>query len=289
MRMNLGSKGWVPQGYQRLGRLEARGWCDLTVARQPETGELCVVRRPQAAYARAMELQAQWQAESVSVMKHALHPGLLRLLDHGQQSGALFTVQELFVGESLEVLLSGRLGGLPERAACALAVRVAEVLAHLHLHRWVHGAVHPGHVLLSSDGRVALLSPGKHRLWAGQRAALGNQAAGNDALTVAFQPPVELLGQTASDVWALAALLRSLLQGSELSPVPTSEPVQRLLRQMMEPPSLAIGEALAQLRAVVEPMPRLDVLAMRLAAEAPKRPVADLLAQLKLSEPGPRG
>jgi len=81
------------------------------------------------------------------------HPGIVTVIDRGEQDGRQFIVFEFVDGETLKDLVD-RGGPMPVRRALELALEVGRALAFAHQQGLVHRDVKPQNVLLNGDGRA---------------------------------------------------------------------------------------------------------------------------------------
>lgn len=134
--------------FARLGTLVSRsgarseviaGGCGFT--------RVSLLRRPGGPASPAWILRARTAARLD-------HRGLTQLYDFGADDHGVHVLREYVPGLSLAAL-AGPLLPPPDLAA-AIVAAVARALAVLHAAGVVHGAVHPGNVLLGVDGRVVL-------------------------------------------------------------------------------------------------------------------------------------
>ena len=150
------------------------------------------------------------------------HPGIARLLDGGAApDGRPWLAMEYVRGEPLTAYATRHALGLDARLA--LFEGVVEAVRHAHARLVVHRDLKPGNVLVAEDeaGRphVKLLDFGIARLLDGD--ATDGEASlltgeGVRPMTRAYAAPEQLLGEpvtTATDVYALGALLYELLTG----------------------------------------------------------------------------
>ncbi|MEX0879789.1 MAG: serine/threonine-protein kinase [Thermoanaerobaculia bacterium] len=146
------------------------------------------------------------------------HPHIARLLDGGAApDGRPYFVMELVDGEPITAYCRERNLSVEDRLRLVLDACDAVSAAHRSL--IVHRDLKPSNVLVSKDGEVKLLDFGIAKLLASDEAksAATETRAEARRLTPAYAAPEQVLGEpvtTATDVWALGALLYELLTGT---------------------------------------------------------------------------
>jgi len=145
------------------------------------------------------------------------HPHIARLLDGGASpDGRPYFVMELVDGEPITRYCRSKSAGIDERLRLVLDACDAVSTAHRSL--VVHRDLKPSNVLVTRDGEVKLLDFGIAKLLGpddGERSDAETRA-GLRLLTPAYAAPEQVRGEpvtTATDVWALGALLYELLTG----------------------------------------------------------------------------
>jgi serine/threonine-protein kinase len=140
------------------------------------------------------------------------HPGIVTVIDRGDDEGKPFIVFEYVEGENLHELVrhSGPLG---IRQALELGGEVARALAFAHEHGFVHRDVKPQNVILDRDGRAKVTDFGIARsLGVDQGVTQTGMVLG----TSAYISPEQARGEPAdacSDIYSLGAVLFELLAG----------------------------------------------------------------------------
>lgn len=100
------------------------------------------------------------EAETVARLTH---PGLVRLLDRGEDAEGPFLVMELVEGEDLKARIR-REGRLDPHEAARICAEVARALDHAHRHGIVHRDIKSQNVLIDVEGRAKLTDFGIARL-----------------------------------------------------------------------------------------------------------------------------
>jgi hypothetical protein len=139
------------------------------------------------------------------------HPGILNVLDFGEQGGSPYIVMEFIEGRSLaEIIREGK--PLATDYAIAIVTEVGAALALAHRHGVIHRDVKPGNILIGASGRVVIsdfglaVRPGDDTL----------TAAGTVLGTPAYMSPEQAIGRPLdgrSDIYSLAIVLYEALIG----------------------------------------------------------------------------
>ncbi len=202
--------GQVIAGTYALEALVAQGAVDLTWnARDRALDAPLSIRVVPDDAAHAGALLAQYRRE-VWFARHIEHPALPRALTVGSDAGVHFVTMELLGGTPLHDALKAR-GRLPAGEVARLGVELADVLARLHDHRVVHGALMPSTVLLDGDGHARLRSIGT--AYTLEEAARGVQHALGAGRYLAPEQIAGAGGDARVDLYALGLVLFELLTG----------------------------------------------------------------------------
>jgi len=144
------------------------------------------------------------------------HPHIARLIDGGiTPDGRPYFVMELVDGEPITAYARARNLSIDERIRLVLDCCDAVSAAHRSL--VVHRDLKPSNVLVTPAGDVKLLDFGIAKLLGPDDADPTQTRTELRLLTPAYAAPEQLLGEpvtTATDVWALGALLYELLTGT---------------------------------------------------------------------------
>jgi serine/threonine-protein kinase len=173
------------------------------------------------------------------------HPGIARLLDGGAtDDGRPYLVMEYVEGTPITVHCDAR--RLPVGERLKLFLDVADAVRFAHANLVVHRDIKPSNILVDSAGRVRLLDFGIAKILGDDEDAGLHTRTGRSLLTPGCASPEQLRGDpvtTASDVYALGALLYVLLSGwppHELKGLSHAEMLAKVGGTEPAPPSAAV-------------------------------------------------
>ncbi len=180
-----------------------------------------------------------------TILARLKHPHIAQLIDAGiSGAGQPYLVLEYVEGEPIDRWCDGRSLDVPSRLRLFLDVLAA--VAHAHSNLVVHRDLKPSNVMVSKDGRVKLLDFGIAKLLATETGAPTQLTRDlGQAFTPAFAAPEQILGETittATDVYALGALLYLLLAGRHPAGGPGTKPAE-MLRAILETDPMGLSEA----------------------------------------------
>jgi len=176
------------------------------------------------------------------------HPYIARLLDGGTTAdGQPFFVMELVQGEPIDVYRRKR--NLSLEDCLRLFLRVCQAVSYAHRSLIIHRDLKPGNVLVSSEGVPKLLDFGVAKLLA------ADDGPGSTTTSFALLPltpeyasPEQVRGlpiTTASDVYALGAILFELLTGTRAQRIEVTSPaeIDRVVCQTDTPRPSAVARS----------------------------------------------
>lgn len=205
----------VEQGYRAGPLLGSGRAARVWLAVREHDGACFALKTPAAPGGPAGTFETR---RELNILSRFEHENLLRLhtvLETDQGPGLLM---EHAAGDSLARLASVR-GTLTPGEAVTVLVGIGSALAYLHGQGVVHGAVAPGNILFTAQGKPLLADLGTARLLgtaAGPDAAPGASPAPEAAGNPAAPDPLRL--QPEADVFALAAAGWLVLTGRTLPP-----------------------------------------------------------------------
>ena len=209
-------------GRYRLGAVLGRGGAALVRrAHDVRTGQEVAVKEIPVELDMARRAGAEVRAASLLA-----HPGIVRLLDFGEDHAACYLVSELVEGPSLAEHL--RTGGAGDAARLVTIVAdVLDGLAHAHERGVTHRDVKPANILVDRAGRGRLTDFGIARI-AGEA---GLTTAGGLVGTVSYMAPEQARGEQAgpaADVYSACLVLYEALSGR--NPIAGASPAETLRR-----------------------------------------------------------
>lgn len=179
------------------------------------------------------ESAARFHREARAVVRLA-HPGIVRLLDRGEDDDGPFLVMELVDGEDLKTRIR-RDGPLPPTAAARICAEVAATLAYAHANGVIHRDIKSQNVLIDRDGNVKIADFGiAHLLEVSAESRLtrsGMMVGTSDYLAPEQAEGRPVDGRT--DIYSLGIVLWECLTG-EL-PFPGENFVTVAMRQVADP------------------------------------------------------
>lgn len=146
----------------------------------------------------------------VRTLARLSHPGLVTVYDADATGETPFMVLELVEGRTLRDRISHGPMGVGE--VRRLGAALADALAHVHEHGYIHRDVKPSNILLDDDGVPRLADFGLARLVDSARLTRADQVVG----TAAYLAPEQVRGgeiTSAVDVYALGLVLLECLSG----------------------------------------------------------------------------
>ncbi|MCC3283732.1 serine/threonine-protein kinase [Arthrobacter caoxuetaonis] len=202
----------VPGSGWRIGRLLGEG-CHSTVwlAQRLADGACFALKVPHRRQDPAEEFERRREVTILTRLQHENLLGIHGLLNTEEGPGLLL---EYAAGGSLAGLLALR-GTLSEGEVVTVLTAAARALACLHADGAVHGAVTPGNILFTANGKPLVADFGTGRMFPGQQDVPVGSAGSEPELPIgagSSAPGPE------ADVYSLGALGWLMLTGRPLKP-----------------------------------------------------------------------
>ncbi|GDY13082.1 hypothetical protein LBMAG53_19600 [Planctomycetota bacterium] len=254
-------------GMGTVYRGEVVGPCNVPLGREVA---IKVLRRVDAEERRRFKRE-------VAYLQVLRHPGIVRVLDHGEHHGRPYLVMPLVEGRMLDDLVdesrkNGRIG-IDQRKAAEVILQALEALHVAHLAGILHRDLKPGNIIIANDGAVKLLDFGLAMSLDRESGLTRSNAVVG---TPAYMSPEQAQGTRAdlsrrSDIYAIGTCLYELLTGRQPFTAGNS---MALLKKIIEDPLVPPR----RLRADLDP--GLDgIVRMALAKEPQDRyPTAEAMA-----------
>jgi serine/threonine protein kinase/tetratricopeptide (TPR) repeat protein len=188
------------------------------------------------------------------ILAHLDHPYIARLIDGGNTSqGRPFLVMEYVQGRPIDVYC--RQDGLDVGARCRLFLKVCTAVSYAHRNLVIHRDLKPGNILVAADGSPKLLDFGVAKLLDTEvDPGFAHTMAAGRLITPEYASPEQVRGElvgTASDIYALGAILYELLAGAKAQHVDSHSPAEMeriICNTEVRPPSARIEPGNARLR-----------------------------------------
>ena len=195
------------------------------------------------------------QHRELEALTSLRHPGLVALLDGGTEpgpDGRTYVVTDLVEGPSLARRLDA--GPLSADEVRVLAIGLADALAHVHAHGFVHRDVKPANILLEHGHKPRLADFGIARALDGTVYTATGAVAG----TAAYLAPEQVRGEAVDpsvDVFALGLVLIEALTGQREYPGTMVESATARLHRRPVVPAGLPPDLAAVLAAMTDPDP----------------------------------
>jgi serine/threonine-protein kinase len=194
--------------YQLVKRLGRGGMGTVYEGVHAQTGQRVAVKALAAPLVDDPGFRDRFEAE-IEALRKLNHPGIVRLVGHGEQQGQAYYAMELVDGASLEEeLRRGR--HFDWREVARIGMDLCAALRHAHDRGIVHRDIKPGNLLFAADGSVKLSDFGIARLFGGGPVTGPGSVLG----TVEYMAPEQAEGRATdnrSDLYSLGCVLYALL------------------------------------------------------------------------------
>jgi len=160
------------------------------------------------------QLRQQFQQEA-QILASLVHTNLVRVTDHFSWGSNEYLVMDFVEGESMAERIQ-REGAQPEAHVLAWAGQLLGALAYCHERGVIHRDIKPQNIIITPEGKVALVDFGLVKLWNAQDPRTRTVMRG--AGTPEYAPPEQYdmgMGHTdpRSDIYGLGATLYHAITG----------------------------------------------------------------------------
>ncbi len=245
-------------GYLVGEHIGSGGMADVYLANHPVTNRRVALKVLKWALDGKRHARERFERE-VRLLGALEHENIVGVLDAGVAEDARpFMVTEYVEGRRLDALV-GADGTLAHDRACFIVLQVARALAHAHAAGIVHRDVKPGNILVDERaGRrdhVVLIDFGIAKMLDQQDPSL--TSTGNVVGTPNYMAPEQARGDaelsSATDVYALGAILYELLCGERAHPGATRQAVlHHVLYHSVAPLAVSVREACPEVPSLVD-------------------------------------
>jgi serine/threonine-protein kinase len=203
--------GDVLSGRYRVTRLLGRGGMSAVwLARDDVLDRDVAVKMLHIRRLESAEAVERFEREARTLASLA-HPGIVMVIDRGDDHGRPFIVFEYVRGRDLRERIAEE-GRLPLADALAITGQVADALEYAHQRGVIHRDVKPANVLLTTEGQAKLTDFGIARVLEAPDLTLAGRVLGTGDYLAPEQAAGEVIDARA-DVYALGVLLYHALTG----------------------------------------------------------------------------
>lgn len=234
--------------FKVLGLLGAGGMGTVYAAEDTALGRTVALKMIRAFRFASTAEQQRFEREARATAKLD-HPHIVPVYEVGELEGHAFLVMKLITGGTLADRLP--VGAMRPDEAVGIMAKMAAAVQHAHEQGVLHRDLKPSNILLDEAGQPWLTDFGMARMNEGDSELTLNTA---QLGTPHYMSPEQAAGRarevsTASDVWALGAMLYQLLSGKppytgethlEIMHHVTSEPPPRLMPRTVRERDLAL-------------------------------------------------
>jgi len=205
-------RGRVLAGKYELAELIGSGGMSH-VYRATTGGEDVAVKFLQRVHSSSEEIRERFRREAMALSR-LRHPGVVSLLDYGDDGGELFIVMDLVRGRSFAEELADAGPAMPLDRIYRIFDQLLSILHVAHAQGIVHRDVKPSNVMILPGDRAMLLDFGLARIIVGIDEKL--TATGHVHGTASYMSPEQCRGEEvdgATDVYAVGAMLFETIAG----------------------------------------------------------------------------
>ena len=225
--------------YEVIRRIGSGGMGTVYLCKAVESCPIAIGKQVAVKVLRSADSDERKRFERESRYLQTLqHPGIVRVLDTGEDNNRLYLVMPLIDGKRLDDLVGPKLELLPESKAIDWMVQGLEALHVAHLAGILHRDLKPGNLMLDREGRIKLLDFG---LASAPDYESRLTRDGDVVGTPAYMPPEQAAGRREelsrrSDIYGMGACLYELVTGQQPF---AADNAMATLRAIIDEPLLA--------------------------------------------------
>jgi serine/threonine-protein kinase len=258
-------------GYEMIRMLGRGGMGCVMLARSDKTGQAVAIKTLLPEVAVTNQALRRFMRE-IEVAAALDHPNIVRFIESGTHSGAVYLVSEYVEGSDAARLADSNGGRLPYKEAIDVVAQSLDALAYAHGLGYIHRDIKESNILLrgvAPSYTAKLTDFGLAKSFT-QSGMSGITMAGDMAGTFAYMPPEQIKDfrnvKPTSDIYALGMTAYSLLAGDTALDIGSG------------------GDMAATVRAIFDGQ---IVPLRRRAPEVPER-VAEIIERALAKDPGQR-
>lgn len=179
--------------------------CDDLIGKRTVTAKILL---PQYTSSRTFVDQILKDCQS---LEEVIHPGIVRVFDHGDENGNVFIITEHINGVNLDTHIR-KSAPYPIPTVLDIASAICSVIDYMQDKGFIHGNLSPANIMVTPEGQIKVAN-----FWLG-KAAASSQMIRTNLLTrsVQYMSPETAGGKpatTASDIYSLGVIIFQLLTG----------------------------------------------------------------------------
>ncbi len=198
-------------GPYKLDKLIGRGGMgSVYEATHAASGDRVAVKLIAQHIADDMRFRRRFDAE-IETLRRLRHPGIVRLIGYGEESGRLFYAMELVHGESLQQRIRDvkRMNWLP---SVDIAIQITSALKHAHDMGVIHRDLKPANLLLTENNEVKIVDFGIAKLFGfGDQTLVGSVLGTADYMAPEQADDGPITPRT--DLYALGSVMYAMMAG----------------------------------------------------------------------------
>ncbi|MHB1456128.1 MAG: protein kinase domain-containing protein [Armatimonadota bacterium] len=179
--------------------------CDDVIGKRTVTAKILL---PQYTSSRVFIDQILKDAQS---LEDVMHPGIIRVFDHGEENGKVFIITENINGISLDSHIR-KSAPYPIPTVLDIASAICSVIDYMQNQGFVHGDLRPANILVTPEGQIKVAN-----FWLSKAASFSQTIRTNLLMrSVHYMSPETAGGQpasAASDIYSLGVIIFQLLSG----------------------------------------------------------------------------